>query len=342
MRLALTAFTLRGARLARHLAEELRKNGYTCAEAYPEKLAAGLESESYGRLQTWTGEQFQHADGLIFVGACGIVVRAIAPFVKDKFTDPAVVAIDEGGNFIIPLLSGHVGGANDLARRAAALTGGVAVVTTATDINGVFAVDQWAARQGIYLDNRSAAKHISASLLVGKHVSLKSDFPIQGEFPAGLTETPGPLGIWVTAKAGPGPFAETLRLIPPVLNVGIGCRRGIGRNAVDRAVKTALEAHGLSERAVKRVCTVELKKEEPGLLEFCREKGLPLSVYTAEELLETRGSFTGSAFVEHITGVDNVCERAAVRAGGVLIIKKRALEGVTVAVSCEPFTVRFD
>ena len=342
MKLALTAFTTRGGYLAQTLAQVLTAQGNSCREAYPEKLASALKAPAYSDLRRWTEEQFLQAEGLIFVGACGIAVRAIAPFVRDKYTDPAVVSLDEFGRYVVPLLSGHVGGANNLAGHLAALTGGTAVLSTATDVNGVFAVDQWAVRKGLTIRGREAAKRISASLLAGACVYLKSDFPIQGQCPGGVIPGAGRPLICVTARREAEPNDETLLLVPKMLNVGIGCRRGTPAQAVTKAVEAALESCGLSPGAVRRVCTISLKGDEPGLLAFCRERGLPLTLYTAEELQAVPGEFTSSAFVAEVTGVDNVCERAAVRAGGELIVKKRAEGGVTVAVSQEPYVVSFD
>lgn len=339
MKLALTACTQRGAALAQRLMAGLEEAGHSCTLWVPARLE--LHLPTYESLGAWTGEQFPEVDGLLFVGASGIAVRAIAPYVRDKFTDPAVVSVDEAGRFAVPLLSGHVGGANDLARQVAAFTGGVAVLSTATDVNGIFAVDQWAREQGFSLDGREAAKAISAALLAGKTVGIKSDFPIEGALPTGILYGPAELGIALTLDPAASPFAQTLRLIPAVLYVGVGCRRGTGADAIAQAVDGVLVAHQLSSKAVRQVCTIDLKQDEEGLLAFCRERGLPLTVYTPEELLAVPGDFTSSEFVRGVTGVENVCERAAACGGGELIISKQAGGGVTVAVSRQPLTISF-
>ena len=144
---ALVAFTRRGAELGRALAGLFEQSTLHL----PPRLGELLGEASYDSLAAWTADHWG-ADALVFIGACGIAVRAIAPHVRDKLTDPCVVCVDEAGQFAIPILSGHVGGGNDLARRVAALTGGIAAITTATDVNGQFAVDQWAARQGLCLE----------------------------------------------------------------------------------------------------------------------------------------------------------------------------------------------
>ena len=269
------------------------------------------------------------ADALVFVGAAGIAVRAIAPHVRDKFSDPAVVSVDEAGRFVVPLLSGHVGGANELARRVAALTGGQAAVSTATDVNGLFAVDVWARERGMAITDRVLAKEVSAALLEGRPVGFASDFG--HPCPEGLTAGPAELGVWITDRTGEGPFPRTLRLVPRSLILGIGCRRGTPEAAIAAAADAALA--GLAPEAVAGVATIDLKKDESGLLAFCARRGLPLTTYSAEALAAVEGDFTPSAFVRGITGVDNVCERAAAAAGGRIIVPKQANNGVTAAVA---------
>lgn len=332
MKLALIAFTRRGAALARKLAQALEEDGLLCSLTLPARLAEELDlrEASYENLRSWAGARFQDSGGLIFVGAAGIAVRAVAPYVRDKLTDPAVVSVDEAGQFAVPLLSGHVGGGNDLARRIAGLTGGQAVISTATDVNGLFAVDQWAAGQGMSIASRKLAKEVSAALLDGRPVGFCSDFGHR--CPPDFTGGTGTeLGVWVTCKTGPEPFPRTLRLAPKCLTLGIGCRRGTERETIAAAVSEAME--GLDPAAVCQIATIDLKRDEPGLLAFCREWELPLVSYTAAELAEVPGDFTISSFVAEVTGVDNVCERAAVRAGGALLRPKRAKNGVTVAVA---------
>ena len=324
MTAAVIAFTRRGAELGKQLAEALEASLHV-----PARFAGEVGAEAYDSLEGWTERMWGEKDALIFVGACGIAVRAIAPHVRDKFTDPAVVSVDEGGRFVIPLLSGHVGGANELALRVAALTGGQAAISTATDVNGLFAVDVWARERDMVMTDRTLAKEVSAALLEGRPVGFASDFG--HPCPAGLTEGPAEIGVWVTWKTGNGPFAHTLWLAPKGLVLGIGCRRGTPQTAIEEAVAAALT--GYEPAAVDQVATIDLKEHEPGLLAFCAAHHLPLSVYSAEELAAVEGEFTPSDFVKGITGVDNVCERAAVRAGGAILVPKQAKNGVTVAVA---------
>ncbi len=286
------------------------------------------------------GECFAWADALIFVGACGIAVREIAPHVRSKVADPAVLCLDERASFVIPLLSGHIGGANALAAQLAAQLGAVPVITTATDVNRRFSVDAWAAEQGFAISDMKTAKAISAAILE-KDVGICSDFPVVTDYPAGTVPAEsGEIGICISCR-NKAPFETTLRLIPPILHLGIGCRKGIAAEAVAAAVDAVLREHGIDRRAVKCAASIDLKQEERGLLEFCERRALPIRFYPAETLREVAGEFSSSGFVESITGVDNVCERAALLGAETLLVKKTAIDGVTVAVAAETLEVRF-
>ena len=327
MSLAVIAFTRKGAELGKQLARQLEGTLHV-----PARFSDEAGAPAFFSLEGWTAEHWNTGTSLLFVGATGIAVRAIAPYVKDKFTDPAVVSVDEAGRFAVPLLSGHVGGANALALKVAALTGGRAAVSTATDVNGLFAVDVWAREHRFLITDRSAAKQVSAALLEGKSVGFVSDFG--HPCPQGLIDAPAPLGVWVTARTGPLPFAHTLRLVNRCLVLGIGCRKGVTREAIEKAVEEALKRSDFDLRAVTGVATIDLKKDEPGLLAFCARHGWELTTYSAAALKQVPGTFTPSPFVEGVTGVDNVCERAAAAlSGGRVVLPKQAGGGVTVALA---------
>jgi len=341
VRLAVFAFSLRGLQTAERVCLALSAPENTICIYAPERLAGGEIAAITPPLADFAGPLFREMDALIFVSSCGIAVRAVAPHVRSKVSDPAVVAVDETARFVVPLLSGHIGGANALAVRLAEALGATAAVTTATDVNGRFSVDAWAAKRGLFIADMDAAKAVSAAILEGP-VPLKCDFPIGGELPPGVVlGESGPVGICVSWREQE-PFGKTLLLVPKTIRLGIGCRRGVGREAVAAAVREALEQRGVHPRAVKCAASIDLKRDEPGLLDFAREAGVPLAFYSAEELREIKGEFTPSEFVRSVTGVDNVCERAALTGGGELIIKKTARDGVTVAAAAEKYEVGFD
>ena len=285
-------------------------------------------------------EAFLQKDALIFVGAAGIAVREIAPYVRDKKTDPAVLCIDERANFVIPLLSGHIGGANRLAMQLANALGAAAAVTTATDVNGRFAVDEFAARSGCAISDMQLAKSFAAAILE-RDLPLLSAFPLASPLPGGVVAgNTGALGVYIGCDLQ-APFEKTLRLVPKKLRVGVGCRRGIAKEDLENAIRQVFAEHRLDLRAIAGVFSIDLKKDEEGLLAACRENGWPVHFYTADELRAVPGDFTGSAFVSSVTGVDNVCERAAMRGAQTLLVRKTAINGVTVAVAIEHWEVRF-
>ena len=150
----------------------------------------------------------------------------------------------------------------------------------------------------------------------------------------------GPLGVFIGWRTKEH-FARTLRLIPRVLRVGIGCRRGISAEAVVRAVQTVFAENGLDTAAICGVCSIDLKQDEAGLLAACEKNNWPVHFYTAQQLRDVAGDFTPSDFVRSVTGVDNVCERAALLDAEKLIVQKTARDGVTVAVAAEHWEVRF-
>ena len=364
MRVSCIAFTERGYALAERTARALSDCAQTGEDdpGWDVSVSRGF-GEGKADLRAWTALAWEASDALLFVGAAGIAVRAIAPHVASKATDSAVVAIDEAGRFAVPLLSGHLGGANELALTVARAAGAIPVITTATDVRGVWAVDTWARCAGLDVSNPEAIKRVSARLLSGGRVALYSDMPISGQPPEGVDiasdraradivvspfaganagasvralETTGevvPAGeTWkpagVRARA-----PEPLRLVVPCIVAGIGCRRGACAEAIEEAFLLACGQAGISPSAVRKAATIDVKAHEEGLLAFCRARNIPLATYSADELSQVEGSVSPSDFVRATVGVDNVCERAALADGGKLIFPKLAHGGVTVAFS---------
>ena len=329
-RAAILYFTDKGEKLGRMLAEKL-----DCTAQKPPK----------GGLAALTEQLFHEADALIFIGACGIAVRAIAPLVVSKTNDPAVIVLDEQGKHVISLLSGHIGGANDLARRIAGYTGGEAVITTATDVNGRFSVDAWAVQHDCVIDSMDSAKEYAAAILK-RDLPLWSDFEMAGSLPCGVfIGNEGTCGVTVSVKKDAAPFETTLRLIPRILHIGIGCRRGTPKEKIDAAIEQALNEYNLDRRAVKAVASIDVKKDEEGLLAWCHENQLLVRFSSAEELNAVEGEFSHSDYVFKTVGTGNVCDRAAVRSAGEdaqLLISKMILDGVTVGVAQEKWSVSFE
>lgn len=355
MRLAVISFTRTGGRLGIRLAQKLRESGAECEACLqprffkeitekPERTWITPLEESLGE---WTERQFGQADGLIYIGAAGIAVRAIAPFLQDKLTDPAVVVVDELGRYAISLLSGHVGGANELTGMVAEICGAEPVITTATDVNKKTAIDVWAVRHGLKITDREMAKKISAALLEEKTVGFFSDF---------FTDEPVPEGyiagkicdenVWVTVREKPlsgdalwkaySEAGRVLRLVPQALVVGIGCRKGMAAEKIREVSEQVLSEANLEKCAVEKLASIDLKKEEEGICLLAKEWKVPFLTFSAAELEQIRDNVEESGFVRKVTGTGNVCERAALLAAGdgaKLVVRKHAQNGITVAVA---------
>ena len=269
------------------------------------------------------GAEFSRCGALIFIGACGIAVREIAPFVRSKKTDPAVLVIDDRARFVIPILSGHIGGANALAQALAAALHAAAVITTATDGHGKFSVDAWAARNDCAISDMALAKAFSAAILE-RDLPLMSVFPIASALPGGIFEAAsGKLGVYIGCDTK-SPFEQTLRLIPKKLRVGIGCRRAFARRRLCPPSGRFLRIMR-STCAAAGVYSIDLKKDEPGLLAACRTLRLPAQFYSAQALAAVPGSFSDSGFVASVTGVGCVCERAAMLGAERLLVPENHL-----------------
>ncbi len=371
MKASIFCYSLKGKDTARRVYDLITKEYEAEAECFsPDRIAD--EGGGYGRDVTefepghegqmpepafrgiprpsgsFYGEHFNSKDLIISVGSVGICVRHVAPYVKSKVTDPAVIVIDELGQHVIPVLSGHIGGANRISEVLARELGGEAVITTATDINGKFAVDEWAARNGMAISGMAMAKDFAAAILE-RSLPFKTDFPYKGAMPKGMKEICSDdsscgednIGMYITWTTRE-PFPKTLRLIPRCLALGIGCRRGTAEEAIEEAVKKTLRENLIDIRAVASVASIDLKKDEEGLLEYCRKMKIEPEFFTAEELKAVEGDFTPSEFVKGITGVDNVCERAALIKADRLIVRKTACDGVTVAVAVKDMEVSFE
>lgn len=342
MKIAIIYFTKNGKNIANRLADLLETSE---DKTFLFSKWRGDTSYRQESLSSITKEEFSHCHALIFVGAVGIAVRSIAPFVEHKYKDPAVLVIDELGKYCIPVLSGHVGGANELAEKIVTLFGGsmLAVITTATDLSGKWAVDVFAKNHHLVITDVKKAKDISAKILEGKtlfvyveeSMDLKTKEDLKGVKELCPACDSKEAEIYIGIKK-PRENEKALRLIPKSLILGIGCKKDTDSVKIERAVKKTLGEADLSIEAVKSLCSIDLKAKEKGIQDFCKGHRIPAYFYSSEELKKVAGDFTKSAFVKSITGVDNVCERAALLGAGEngdLLVRKQAMDGVTVAVA---------
>lgn len=296
-----------------------------------------------GPVGEWTGRSFEECDAIVFIGAIGIAVRYIAPHVRSKTTDPAVVGMDEHGRWAVALLSGHIGGCNELTARIADRMGAEPIITTATDLNGKFSVDTFAARNGMRISSMRVAKDVSARVLDGRFVGFTSEIPIDGNLPDGITPADsGEFGVCVSRDPDAKPFGTTLVLVPQDVVVGVGCRRGTDPDAMREFVLDELSSHGIAPERVAAIASIDIKRDEAAILELARRLRVPARFFSADELNAVEGEFSRSEFVSKVTSVDCVCERSAVRAGGEeFITRKTARDGMTAAICSKQVRPRF-
>ena len=330
MLIKVCAFTEKGMNLANTIFEENK-------EWHP------LFREKTKNLHEWTKEAFEMRLPILFIGACGIAVRAISPFVSDKLTDSPVLVADEKGQFVIPILSGHVGGANEIAKKIAAIIGATPVITTATDVEGKFSVDIFAQKEGLRILNRDGIRYVSSRVLNGEKlvVSIEESYRVLlDKMPDTIVAEDyppvNPVDLLITTEEIKDVWikSDALCLVPKRKIVGIGCKKGKSFKELKAFVENELGI-GL-ENDLYAIASIDMKKEEMGLMALAGYYHVPFITYSAEELLEVQGDFCESEFVQHVTGVSNVCERAALKAAGKqgkIIRKKTASDGMTLAVA---------
>lgn len=377
MRIVILSFTQTGTLLNQRIGSLLQNEKIECQSYAPAKYLSGeklYQTKPYPENPKELIKEGWGDSAFLFIGAVGIAVRYIAPYVKDKFTDSPVVVMDEKARYVIPLLSGHLGGAVELAERLAEWTGAVPVQTTATDVQGKFAVDVFAKKNQLQISDREAAKQISASVLDGRQVGLwigegisydpkeiSDELVLCGseeEFMS-FAETRPAIVITKTAREGrrirerllesvafaaqQTGHAAILCLYPRNITAGVGCRKEILEALFEKGLDDVLDGYGLDQTQVKRLVSIDLKKDEKAILGFAQEHRIPFMTYPAEELKKVGDVSASSAFVKQVTGVDNVCERAAKLAepDGELLCPKCVREQMTVALVEKAVSVCF-
>jgi cobalamin biosynthesis protein CbiG len=344
---AVYALTPKGAELARRLAAEY--GGLVCV---PARMAKEGE-HGFGTLRECVGESYARFTRHIFVAAAGIVVRCIASHLQHKSTDPAIVVLDQQGQFVISLVSGHLGGANALAQDVARITGGTAVITTATDTESLPSLDVTAMEAGCAMHNIGAVKHVNGALLAGQTVTVfdpDNRLGLQTGPHAHLfnfTETMdeaacGGAAVLVTWR-DPMCMAlgeQTLVLHPKVLHLGIGCRKGRSADAIESFVRRELATRMIALESVAGIASVDAKADEAGLLEAARRLCAPIQFFPADTLKGVKVPNPSEA-PEKAVGTRSVAEAAAIvsaatgRGAGILIQEKLKDSGTTLAVAME-------
>ena len=335
-----------------------------------------------GDIREFAAQAFERKEPILFIGACGIAVRSIAPYVKDKKTDPPVIVMDEKGKYVIPILSSHLGGGEKLAELLSEILGGQLINTTASDVNQRFAVDTFAKTNGLKISDMKKAKDVAAAIVDGKKCIIsisRRDFEVEGALPDEVTvqwvENSVPQGedsgiqyvkvmisnrtdelvctdmieeAALQSKTADMTGKIPLQLIPKNVILGVGCKKGKNVQELMAFILCVLDQLKLVPDAVKCMASIDLKKDEQGLLQAAEILNVPFLTFSSEklekqQLPEETECFSESEFVKEVTGVSNVCERAAVAAGAdYLIQKKVSYQGMTLAVGIQKGTICFE
>ncbi len=318
-------FTGQGRKLIERLILECERKGIRPPEGY--MLSESEDPEPLRKVRTslreWMKEHFLEGNAILFIGAAGIAVRALTGLPEDKLKDAPVLVLDDRGEHVIPILSGHAGGGNKLAVVLAQLICAEAVITTSSDINGAFSADVYAAENRLRIRNREGIRRVSAKAIQGKSITLSiKDYP-PGE----------PVDVIVADETD----AEyDLLLSPREYTVGLGMKKNAETAALERLFLDALGEQGWTPDDVYALCTIDRKKDEPALRALSDRYRIPVLAFDAALLKKAGGAFHSSEFVLRTVGVDNVCERAAVLgagAGGRLVVPRRAENGMTIAIA---------
>ncbi|HSO19575.1 MAG TPA: cobalamin biosynthesis protein, partial [Desulfosarcina sp.] len=311
----------------------------------PDRLVSDADpANGFKRLKDAVAGQFDRFAGHVFIMAAGIVVRVVAGHLTHKTTDPAVVVCDEAGRFAVSLVSGHVGGANALARQVARIAGGQAVITTATDVNKVPAIDLIAVENGLSIENPDAIKTVNMALLTGDPIAVHDPY---GELAGRLPETQlRQVGPDAVPRFGTGVYVDHMRLdLPPQVLVlrpgslvaGMGCNRGTGIAEMRDLLAATFARHNLAPASLRALATVDLKADEKGLLALAESLNIPVVAFSRDQLKSITQVPTPSKVVEKHIGVHSVCEAAALLAThrGRLIVPKRKTANATLAVAAD-------
>lgn len=349
MRVAVIAITQGGARLGQRLRESITGSELYVSRRYAGKAGKECSSFEPSALKTLIAPIWKSCDGLVFIMATGIVVRLIAPLLESKESDPAVVVMDDAGKFAISLLSGHLGGANELAERCAFAVGARSVITTATDANDLPSFDMLAKEQGWLIDDIRQVKHLNTLLLDNREIAVvdpggttrnwlhgRGRVKFYDTFAEAVDSQADGFLFVTNCELSPQTTPDRLLLLRPRnLVIGIGCNRGTPADEIAAFVAGHLKRMFLSPKSIHSIASAAVKRDEPGLLEYAARLAVPLQFYESDELNRIGFPSPPSAHVMAAVGAAGVAEPAAILAanGGPLLLKKVKSENVTLAVA---------
>lgn len=298
---------------------------------YPELVVITREEVVKNSLKEVTHKAIENHKAIIFVSSTGIAVRAIAPWIRDKTTDPAVIVIDSEVKYVISLLSGHIGGANELTKQIASYLRAAPIITTATDNLGVMAPDLISQKHNLEIEDMEKCKEISVHLIEDKKIIFRDEenlIPI----PKGYigAEEEADYNLVVTNKAHV-PNA-TLKLIRKNIVLGIGCRKNIEPEKMQTFILSQLKELNIHPLAVKKIVSIDIKKEEECIVDLAVYLQVPFEVYSKEEINRVEVDFEGSDFVAQQVGVRGVSEPCVILEGAQIIQGKTKHQGMTLCI----------
>lgn len=301
-----------------------------------------------GGLKAYNESLFRDYKVIIYVMAMGIIVRDIAPYLKHKSVDPAVLCLSVDGKYIIPVISGHLGGANQVALTISQITEAVPVITTASDVLGKAAVDMIAKDNNLVIGSFKEAKILTAMMIDDKNIQVVSEpvVDIEGEWEqpiSGMIEgmrvepsfseaCDGAIVIGYNNKAAfDRPYAS---LFSKRLVLGIGAKRNTPFTKIKEFLKELLEANHMDHRSICMVASIDLKADEEGIIQLAEWLAVPFETYGADELLAVVDRFEQSTFVQSITGVGAVSMPSGYLASdrGRCLVSKVAKDGMTLSI----------
>lgn len=312
MKIAITALTKGGIETGKKIVSCFPK-----MDLYiPEKYNVNNELSSFEDFTMHVENIFNTYDGHIFIMATGIVVRKIARLLKSKTEDPAVVVVDEKGVNAISLLSGHIGGANEIALRLSDSIGSNPIITTSSDINKLPSVDMFAIKNNLIIDSMEDAKIVTAFIVNKKKVGLIGikDDSFDNDTLSNIEDfEEGFSGYILVTNKLLKKRNNTALLIKRNIVLGLGCRRDKTLEEIENEIIGYMKNQGYDFRSLNTIVSIDLKKDEKGLLEFCNKWGIKTKFYSSDELLPYEGMFNISEFVKKTVGVGNVCDTSGYR-----------------------------
>lgn len=316
------------------------KQGYDLAQALGKSLKINIYSKFKEPFKTQevVKQSFLEKEPLLFISATGIAVRSIAPFLKSKDLDPPVIVMDDSGKFVISLCSGHLGGANNLAKEIGEISGATPVITTATDNRGYEGLDLYARKMGFAYENLQDLTSVTGAMVNQEAIFAYNphgyDLPFypnfQKEWNPSIAYT-----LAITEEEKIPISGEIVYLRPKTLHLGLGCKKNAPYDKLKSFLNEVLKEENLSKDSIKDMASVDIKGEEEAFKVLAQDLGIDFFTFSPEELVDYEKDVKGSDFVKKTVGVSSVSATSALKLGGKLIVEKKVFQGFTISITKE-------